>query len=242
MIDETSVDYSDHYRTWHDDTPEHAEEMARYTRSVLEPTLVGAARGRALDLGCGFGFALLALGQLGFEAEGIDIDPGQVAVARAHGLAAELVTDSLEYLQERPGSFVLVTMLDTLEHLPVVDQVPLLRGVRDSLAPSGRLVLTVPNASALGAARWRYNDPTHHNSFTEHSIRFALRSAGFATVQVLPSAPLRRPSLRVWRAGWADHFRATAVRWAWRQALIAQFGDEGRQAPMDLNLTVVASG
>ena len=147
------------------------------------------------------GFTVLALRDLGFgDCRGIDIDRGQIEACWRLGVDAERVSDSIVYLRDRPDQFQVITLLDVLEHVPVARQVEMMQAVHTALAPGGRVIFQVPNASSPLAARWRYVDHTHFCSFTEHSLRFVLRNGGFDDITVQGYQPIRRPSLRIWRS------------------------------------------
>lgn len=236
------LNYSIYYRTWHSEDPEHVEMMVSSAAAMLGPLLDGITGSEALDGGCGFGFASLALARLGFDVTAVEHDANQADVAERLGV--RVLRMSLQgHLQQPRAQYSVVTLLDVLEHVPVVEQVDLMRSVRDALTEGGRCILTVPNANSPLAARWRYGDFTHYTSFTEHSLRFVLLNAGFTSVDILPSAePRRRPPVKIWTAPARQALRHWMVRKAWRQVLIAELGDreEARAAPLDLNLTCVA--
>jgi SAM-dependent methyltransferase len=236
-------DYSIHYRVWHDDSEEHAQQMASYLLSQLRPLLPAEPVQAALDLGCGMGFGVLALKKAGIrDVIGIDIDKSQIASARKKGLNVELVEDSASYLDANKARFGLILLQDVLEHNPVENQLPLLRSAYEALQPGGRLIVQVPNANSLLASRWRYIDFTHFNSFTEHSLRFLMLNAGFHQVKILPTGqPIRRPSLspsfilsQSGRRQWRQWF----IRWAWRQVLLSELGDKENidEIPLTLNM------
>jgi predicted SAM-dependent methyltransferase len=70
-------------------------------------------------------------------------------------------------------------MFGVLEHIPVDEQLPFLRGVNAALKAGGTVVGHVPNPNSLVSNRYRWGDWTHHSSFTKHSIDFVLNNAGF---------------------------------------------------------------
>src|SRR5215472_12832898 len=112
------LDYSYHYRKWHSDTPEHVSSMVSFYERILSAYLPQDKAASILDVGCGMGFALLALKQLGFrEIAGIDTDPGQVASCKAKGLAVTQCADSVEFLKSNPGRYGMILALDLLEHI-----------------------------------------------------------------------------------------------------------------------------
>ena len=87
----------------------------------------GAARGRALDIGCGAGFITEELAGLGFTAIGIDPSPVAIEAARAHaslgGPAIDYVVGAGEELPFPDAAFDLVTCCDVLEHVHDLDRV-----------------------------------------------------------------------------------------------------------------------
>ncbi len=108
-------------------------------------------RRRALDIGCGQGELLAALGSSFDEAVGTDTDAGMraAAAARCSRLPSVRVTDTP--LPELEGPFDVVTMIAVLHHLDVE---PALRDVRRLLAPGGRFLCVglAPPASAADLA------------------------------------------------------------------------------------------
>jgi SAM-dependent methyltransferase len=232
-----------HYSHFHPDTPAHRAAAEAQHRRQLEP-LVGHLPygGRALDIGCATGFALGALGTLGFEAEGVERDPDQVAIARRNGHTVHESEALPEFLAVRPRTYDVVLMLDVLEHLDDTEQLDVLRGVAQALRPGGRLVLTVPNAIAPLSGYWRYVDFTHRTSFTKESLRFVVLGAGFASITFANASEPSRPSFRVWRRSAWPTWRRWAVRWVWKQMVVDELGREeaARALAFGPNLVAVA--
>jgi hypothetical protein len=137
-----------------------------------------------------------------------------------------------------------VLLLDVLEHVPVPQQIAFLRAIHGSLVKGGQLIVQVPNANSMLAARWRYNDFTHHSSFTEHSLYFVLKVSGFAEARAEAVKSIIRPSLRFWKrevrstakAAW----RRFLVRWFWVQVFKAELPNiDTDRLSMELNLRAV---
>src|SRR5947209_5222173 len=61
------TDYSIYYTRFHDESAEHAEQMARYHWSIIADAIPPDKNARILDIGCGFGFALRALCNAGYS-------------------------------------------------------------------------------------------------------------------------------------------------------------------------------
>jgi len=237
-------DYSLYYRKWHSDTPQHAEATAAYYRAVAGPHLPAQRDAAVLDLGCGMGFTLRAYLGMGYaDCSGIDISPQQVEAARAQGLRVEHTADSAAYLAARPATYDFISAFDVLEHLPREQTLPLVRAVHAALKAGGIFLCVVPNANSAIAMRWRYNDWTHHTSFTEHSLEFVLRNGGFEVPHISevnyfhqrPAYPLL-PRKAVARWLLACSFRA------WRRLqFAAEFGfAPSRTIPLSLNIMAVA--
>jgi SAM-dependent methyltransferase len=95
---------------------------AQVSRSYLVPLLhrYGALRAaaRVLDVGCGYGGALLALTEAvpGLQAEGIDVDASMIALGQERiGAAAKLI--QADFFQWDAGTYDLILMRDVLEHI-----------------------------------------------------------------------------------------------------------------------------
>jgi len=239
----SAFNYTHYYLKWHTDSPEHRAAMAAHHHRLLKAHLPLNPASAVLDVGCGMGFALESLRQLGYHRlEGFDTDKNQVALAQKAGLPVMWAENPLSFLAERAGSKDLILCLDVLEHVPKRDQLAFASAIRQALKPGGRVIFSVPNANSALASRWRYNDWTHETSFTEHSIDFLLFNAGFSKISVLPSEFGVRPK-------WVFLPRKSTLLWAlfrfyrlWRRGeMIAELGPEqGRSVPLSLNLLVVA--
>ena len=239
-----NIDYSHYYRRWHPETPEHQAEMSAFYRRVLGQHLPADKSAAVLDVGCGGGYALTALREMGFtHLTGVESDVGQVASCVKKGLSVELAADTIAFLRQRAGQFQLLLCLDVLEHVPHDVQLPFAAALAGALTPGGRLICTVPNANSTLAGRWRYIDWTHHCSFTEHSLDLLLHSAGFADIQVCEVEFLTRP------ANWWLPLASGARHWwgfrffrTWRRLeVMAELGPQhGRTVPLSLNLLGIA--
>jgi SAM-dependent methyltransferase len=135
-------------------------------------------RARVLDVGCGNGESLSLMRRLGWEVEGVDVDPMAVAIARAKGISVHLGdVASVAYPDD---SFDAIFMSHVLEH--VHDPINLLRECRRILKVGGRLVALTPNVDSWGHRRfgraWQHLDPPRHLMlFRRQSLAQVVRTA-----------------------------------------------------------------
>jgi 2-polyprenyl-3-methyl-5-hydroxy-6-metoxy-1,4-benzoquinol methylase len=247
---EPPLDYSIQYRLWHDDSDEHAAAQASRFNDLFGRLLPDPTDAPVLDIGCGMGFAIRALMQHGFtNTHGIETDLSQVAACRSKGLNVELAHHTPTAVRQRTNKYALILLLDVLEHIPRREHLDLLKAAHDALLPSGRIILSVPNASSLVHARWFYNDYTHRHPFTDTSLRFLLLNAGFQQIDITSSDPANslRNALRpvaLARALFCRRERRSLklsiVRWMWKQVLDAEIPCDVSTIPLGRNLHVVA--
>jgi 2-polyprenyl-3-methyl-5-hydroxy-6-metoxy-1,4-benzoquinol methylase len=238
------LDYGRYYRKYHSDTPEHIQNMKSFYRRMLCKYISSDKNIRILDVGCGMGFVLVTLKDMGYlNIEGIDTDNGQVEACLKKGIKVTQVDNSIAFLLERQANYDLILSLDVIEHIPHSTQLAFTQAIQTALKPSGRLICTVPNASSGLASRWLYNDWTHHTSFTESSLDFLLFNAGFEEIETYETEFFNRPTLK-------SLFRVTPllhwllflmVRGFRRLEMIAELGrKQGGEVPLSLNLLATA--
>jgi uncharacterized protein (DUF2062 family) len=101
--------------------------------------------GTVVDLGCGYGMALIfaAFGDRGRRLVGCDLNAHRIAVAQ-HALrtfnAEASVQDVREFALPPAG---LILILDVLQYLPAEEQIALLKRCCAALEPGGRLIFRV---------------------------------------------------------------------------------------------------
>jgi 2-polyprenyl-3-methyl-5-hydroxy-6-metoxy-1,4-benzoquinol methylase len=148
------------------------------TAARLYPPRKGA---RLLDVGCGNGDYLQLANRIGWNAEGIDPDPKAVDAAQDKGLNVRCA-DLESEVSHSAGSFDAVTLSHVIEHFH--DPIDALRKCYALLRPGGRIWVVTPRLNSQGHCRfgtsWRGLEPPRHLIlYTEHSLRKALKSAGF---------------------------------------------------------------
>ena len=111
--------------------------------------LAGKGPGRCLDLGCGTGFHLPTLHELGWTVTGIDLSDDQLRIARERsGDIAELVQGDAADLPFENSTFDLV--LSAFTHTDFEDFEAVIREAVRVLAPRGRVVHLGPHPCFVG--------------------------------------------------------------------------------------------
>lgn len=166
-----------------------------------------ARRGRFLEIGCGPGFFLAAMRDLGWEVQGLE--PSAFAVKHAtEVLGLPVIRGSASDAAFTTDSFDVIFLGDVLEHLPHPRRsLDLLGGW---LKPGGILVVAVPStlnllSARLGlafyGARGRFKTlgipPYHLFEYVPGSLRATLEASGLEVLEIRQSTvPLARMGLR----------------------------------------------
>jgi SAM-dependent methyltransferase len=135
-----------------------------------------------LDIGCGAGGLLIALGARGFrKLAGIDPSPACVAQLRAHGLTAWQGT--LARLPDEAAGCGLVILSHVLEH--VLDVRAALGAVRARLGRGARLYIETPDASRYCSrpfVPFYFFDSEHINHFDGASLAALAARSGLEVI------------------------------------------------------------
>ena len=102
-----------------------------------EPLLCLYPNPKAVDLGCGRGEWLELLKEAGFNAQGVDLDDGMLAVCRQLGLKVA-TQDATGFLKSLPdASHAVVSGFHLVEHIPFSDLQQLVKRHYESCSPVG---------------------------------------------------------------------------------------------------------
>jgi 2-polyprenyl-3-methyl-5-hydroxy-6-metoxy-1,4-benzoquinol methylase len=147
-------------------------------------------KGRLLDVGCGNGWFLDQMRQLGWDVVGIEPD-GEAASVAHEKLGLEVFHGSLEEAKFPEGHFDAITMNHVIEH--AIDPVGLLKECHRILRPSGKLVAVTPNIKSLGrhmfSDAWLHWDPPRHLFlFSSQALRASAERAGLVIHELRTTA------------------------------------------------------
>ncbi|HUO65269.1 MAG TPA: class I SAM-dependent methyltransferase [Terriglobales bacterium] len=196
---------------------------------------LGDGRGRrALDVGAADGFLAELLTRQGWQVTALERDPEQAAKAR--GRCHEVIVADLDEAAPRlEGAFDAIVYGDVLEHLS--DPLPALVALNRSLAPGGRILVSVPNVAHLWVrlslllGRWDYADRgildrTHVRFFTRRSFTRFLGDAGLEIEELVATpAPLPLVVPTRFHGGVLDavHGLSAGAARLWKGGLAYQF-------------------
>ena len=143
-----------------------------------------ARESQLVDVGCAYGFTLLAARTAGWEPVGVEVNDFARERVASHGISAAV---SIEALTVSPGTVGAVTYFQSLEHLP--DPFESLCAARRLLADHGRVVIETWDRSSLVARllgrHWQQvTPPSVLWLFTRDDVKSLLERAGFTDVRV----------------------------------------------------------
>ena len=151
---------------------------------------------RLLDIGCGTGFWLSMLSELG-EAHGLDFSAEAVAFCRARDLA-NVTRGSAEALPFDDASFDAVTMIGVIEHID--DDSAALREIHRVLRPGGVAILLTSAYQFLWTA---HDDIVHHKRrYTMANFNRRIRAGGLQVTKSSYMNTLLFPGIapvRIWQ-------------------------------------------
>ena len=122
----------------------HAEEFKRLQFVIDQVKALGKPNLKILDIGCGNGNISLAMGSLGYQTTGVDVDAGSIEIARKRNSFAH-VTFELKDADafSIDGKYDVVICSEVLEHLHKPTE--LVKQWPELLESDGICIVTVPN-------------------------------------------------------------------------------------------------
>ncbi len=160
------------------------QKAARQVREMRERT--GVEGGRVLDVGSGYGFFRVALGEAGYRHDGLEVSEfARRVAADSYGLHTYGGTLE-EHWAAWESRYDAVTLFDLIEHL--VDPARFLAQVAFVLRPGGVLGVKTPNLDCPEAEVF---EPHYHSLKREHlaffsadSLTAAAQAAGLEPVHL----------------------------------------------------------
>lgn len=148
-------------------------------RALLAPGFL-PDHGTVVDLGCGRGILLAAIAESrrGLALRGIEIRPGDAAIAR-HALGADAVIETADLSRAPIPACDVAAILDVLHYLDPAAQDDLLARTAAALRPGGMVVVREADAAAglrFQAVRWSETIAAALRG--DRGRRFHFRSAG----------------------------------------------------------------
>ncbi|MQA28512.1 MAG: methyltransferase domain-containing protein [Luteitalea sp.] len=144
-----------------------------------------AAASDVVDIGCGRGELLAALGARGVAARGIDLSPAMVELSRSKGFDVEQ-GDALAYLERQPAASIGgLVAIQVVEHFTADYLTRFLDAAFHTMRPEAPLVLETINPACWMAFFDTYlRDVTHRQPLHADTLELLVRAAGFRQVDV----------------------------------------------------------
>lgn len=159
---------------------------------------------RILEIGCGTGYLLYRLKQLGAEVLGVE--PGPQGQNGSERFGIDIVQDYFPS-EKITGKFDLIIQYAVLEHLE--DPEKYLESLQGHLLPQGKIVVAVPSCDEqikFGDISMFFHE--HWSYFTQLTLRSTIEHSGY-TVQALQKASFGGVWYAIARLGLSEHLNKT---------------------------------
>jgi 2-polyprenyl-3-methyl-5-hydroxy-6-metoxy-1,4-benzoquinol methylase len=170
-----------------------------------------------LDIGCGYGQMLSALGKSGYKnLYGLELLQEAADYCNTElNLNVTCSSDISLFSRENERKFDLIIMSHVLEHIPKDQTIDTLKCVKRMLTENGKVIIMVPNGQAPVHSYWMWEDFTHYTLFTAGSISYVLKAAGFKEIEFLdPHDLMAKPIfIRVFKFLFQKLYRLNARFW-----------------------------
>jgi SAM-dependent methyltransferase len=165
------------------------DEIQRRVEDYL-PILAEASD--IVDIGCGRGEMLAALGAHGVRARGVDISPAMVELCRSKGFDVEQ-GDALGFLHRQPDASIGgLVAIQVVEHFEAAYLTRFLESAFRTMRPGAPIVLETINPACWMAFFETYiRDLTHRQPLHPDTLRHLVQATGFTRVDVQFRQPVR---------------------------------------------------
>ncbi len=135
--------------------------------------------GTLLDFGCGDGSFMEFMRSFGWAVYGIEPDSARSVADSRSKCVYQSIQDLVNNVDVK---FDVIILSHVIEHLP--DPYSLIKELKKLCTNKGRVIITTPNATSLGASifgrYWRgLEPPRHFNIFTKKSLIEVLEKSGY---------------------------------------------------------------
>ena len=199
-LDDLKGFYADSYHSPLCSVGESEAAFGEKFESYLQWILKFVRNGRSLDLGCSTGLFPHLLGEHGFQAEGLEINPATAQWGQQH-YGVKITTQAFEEAAYVPETFSLVTLTDFLEH--TLAPLDALQRVQRVLQPNKFAFVTFPDIESIESRyfrmlasatkrEWLWSNchiPLHTWEFTRATAERLFKRAGFRVVGFRRSHP-----------------------------------------------------
>lgn len=152
--------------------------------------IINEAKGRVLDIGCGYGHYLLALKQKGIEVYGLEVNPNCVEVCNQIGL--NVFCGTLEEANFHSEFFDVVILSQALEH--TTSPKAILTEIYRILKPGGKVLIYCPSADSfflrIFDKYWQgWYVPFHFYTFNSFTLKKLAETVGFKIEEIRTITP-----------------------------------------------------
>jgi len=167
-------------------------------------TLNGQNKGKLLDVGCGNGYFLAKMRELGWKVVGVEPDGQAVKVAKEH-FGFDVYEGSLEEVGFPNDTFDAITMNHVIKHVP--NPLSTLKECQRILKKGGKLIVVTPNIESIGhrlfgKAYLHLDPPRHLYLFAPGTLRACAERAGLRILKLRTTA---RSARWMWAVSYLIH-------------------------------------
>lgn len=151
------------------------ERLEYITKKIMD---IPKKQIKILDVGCGPGYFLSHLKDMGIQSKGIELADFLVTMCRERGLNVE----KIDLKNETPGGYNIITLFDVIEHL--TDPVDFFKTLNEKLMPGGYILAYTPSIHSVGYYLMKEMQNTllpfqHLCFFDKTSLEYLAQHTGF---------------------------------------------------------------